>query len=132
MKGVRNLIIVLLGLFAVIFLISSLNKFVEEMNLLKLPRSEIKVQVLNGTDIQGLARKVADYLRRKGFDVCEIGNADTIHTITVIIDRATPKKTNAKIVAYTLRQGKLAFEPDPLGLISVTIVIGKDFKGIPK
>ena len=67
-------------------------------------------------------------MRRNGFDVIEYGNADKKLQKTIIIERRDRDLKNAKLVRRALRQGKISFEPHPLQLLEVTVVLGKDFK----
>jgi len=54
----------------------------------KLPDgSAIRVQVLNGSGVTKAGLGLAEELRRKGFDVVEIGNAVGRQDSTVVIDR---------------------------------------------
>lgn len=52
----------------------------------KLKREDIKIQVLNGSDIAGQASKLKDQLEALGFNNVEIGNADgPISNATIVI-----------------------------------------------
>lgn len=117
----------LLGLFSIFYLISVADKLIRSAKREEKDYSSIRVQVLNAGSETGMARKVASFLRAKGFDVVDIGNTkDTI--LTVIQDRRDREHGNAISVRKALRQGKLAFEPDPALFLEVTVIIGGDFK----
>ncbi len=49
----------------------------EQQPLLKSKPETIHVNVLNGTGVKGRAKKVAKQLRKQGFIVEQVGNADT-------------------------------------------------------
>lgn len=44
---------------------------------------EVPLQVLNGTDIDGLAAQARDFLTARGFAVSEIGNSDPVETTVI-------------------------------------------------
>lgn len=117
----------LLGLFSLFYLISVGDKLVKSAKKGRKDLSSIRVQVLNGYGKSGMARKVANFLRTRGFDVVDIGNTEYI-SHTVILDRRDREQVNAIPVRRALRQGKLAFEPDPALFLEVTVIIGGDFK----
>lgn len=96
------------------------------------------VEVLNGTVSTGLASRTADLLRGFGYDVINIGNADSFdYEKTEIIDRSGYEKM-AKIFADVIRCKELRFETeedvrfDSQSLeyrADFTLIIGKDFNG---
>lgn len=52
--------------------------------VLKVRPSEISVNVLNGTGVTGVAKAAAKQFRQAGFNVINVGNADTIVTQTTV------------------------------------------------
>ena len=54
----------------------------------------VRVEVLNGNGVDGTASQVADVLRRKGFEVVAVGNADRFDypATTVIPTGAAPTR----------------------------------------
>jgi len=117
----------LLGLFSLFYLISIGDRLIKSAKREKKDYSSIRVQVLNGCGKTGMAKEVASFLRSKGFDVVDTGNTENI-LYTVILDRRDREQVNAIPVQKALRQGKLAFEPDPALFLEVTVIIGEDFK----
>lgn len=97
---------------------------------LQLPSSEaeIKVDVYNGTEVQGLATTVATDLRNRKFSVDRVENAAEPHEELAIV-RYGPKTVGAAhiINAYLMREGTMVFE---LGRDSDTVdlVVGKRFR----
>ncbi len=90
----------------------------------------IQVRVLNGTEVDGLARKLSDYLRDKNFDVVIQGNYwDRNIQKTFIIDHLGDKKV-VKRVIRTLRISPDRVEEDlkEFDLTDITIVIGEDYQ----
>lgn len=125
----RSLIIFLIGILCIAYLVSGGRHFIKNwLELRQIERSKIRVEVLNGTDIRGLAEDASEFLRKKGFDVVRFGNADNKISETVIIDRADRAQKYAILVRDALRQGRLDFEPHALQLLEVTVVLGSDFK----
>ena len=125
----QTLILFLIGIFCIAYLISTGTNFVKgRLAVSKEKISKIRVEVLNGTSIPGLAERTAELLRRKGFNVIEYENTNREVPSTVILDRTNPNLENARFVLRALRQGKISFEPHPLQLLEVTVVLGNDFK----
>ncbi len=124
-----TLVIFLIGILCVGYLISSGRNFIKSrLELKQMEIDKIRVEVLNGTNIKGLAETAAEFLRKKRFDVVRYGNAEDTVLSTVIIDRSDPELKNAKLVQNTLKQGSLTFEAHALQLFEVTVVLGNDFK----
>ena len=99
------------------------------------PEHQVRVRVLNGTGIAGLARQTARRLARLGFDVTGTGDAPATSATTV-----TYSGTAQADSAYTLMTAlkatpaaqNLLAEPAPqTGQPGpVTLVIGSDFTGV--
>lgn len=121
--------LVLLGLFSIFYILSTFENFLStNRRATREEATKIRVEVLNGSKVSGLAERVAEELREKGFDVLEFRTADKQVSATVILDRADMNLRNAKFVSRELRQGKVAFEPHPFQLVDVTVVLGSDYK----
>ncbi len=94
------------------------------------------VEVLNGTPMQGMARKTAELLQGFGYDAVKIGNADrSDYTETSIIDRTGDGKA-ARLLAETIRCESISVEANADGGdggfddgVDFTLIIGKDFNG---
>lgn len=87
----------------------------------------IKIEVLNGCGVQDLARVTTDYLRKKGFDVINYANAAEEQQRTVVIDRLSPEKKWAKIVAKALDLNLTSAIIDSSLCIHVLVLLGKDY-----
>ena len=86
-----------------------------------------RVQILNGTGAVGLAEAVRNKLGA-GFDVRLTGNAasfDKAKTEVVFYNR--DKRAAAERVRTALGVGELVFSRNPLDVVDVTIIVGKDF-----
>lgn len=90
---------------------------------------QIRVEVLNGTTAAGLAQTVTDKLRRAGFDVVNIANAENdSFPETVVIDRAANDRGNARLVAEALGCKNVLPQLEPTSLLEVTVIIGNDYR----
>jgi hypothetical protein len=87
----------------------------------------IKIEVLNGCGVQDLARVTTDYLREKGFDVINYGNAAEEQKRTAVIDRLSPEKRWAKIVAKALDVKLTSVVIDSSLCVHVLVLLGKDY-----
>ncbi len=90
-----------------------------------------KIEILNGTTINGLASKTQDLYENFGFEVLRIGNADrNDYERTIIIDRSGNPDLAVKIGSLirtdNIAEGSpSADNPD----VDVSIVLGSDFDG---
>ncbi|GBU23057.1 hypothetical protein R80B4_02971 [Fibrobacteres bacterium R8-0-B4] len=86
------------------------------------------VQVLNGCGAEGAANRVADFLRSKGFDVKDIGNASSWnHQSTIVISRTTDMGL-ADGIEKLLKTGKVVLIRNGDSMYDVTVVAGPDFE----
>lgn len=86
-----------------------------------------RVQILNGTGAVGLADAVRNKLGA-GFDIRLAGNAATFdHAGTEVVYYDRTKEAMAKRVRDALGVGVLVFSRNPLDVVDVTIIVGKDF-----
>ena len=88
--------------------------------------SELDVQVLNGTDVAGLAGDTAEILEAEGYNIATVEDAEGSYDVTTIF--YTPKR---KIEAQVLRD---AFFPtatlevaDPDVKVDLTVTLGADY-----
>jgi hypothetical protein len=91
----------------------------------------VKVEVLNGCGVQGIARRYAEILRRKGFDVVNGngGNAENFGFLeSVVVDRSGDmEKARAVAQALDIRHCVQQIRLDPYRIEEVTVIIGRDF-----
>lgn len=86
----------------------------------------IKVEVLNATRNHGVARRVALYLRDRGFDVVSMGNSGRLQSNTVVLDRSHHPEW-AKLIVQALRADSALERPDTLRYLDATVLIGTDW-----
>lgn len=106
-------------------------EFLEDKTTISLNPSEIeknktiKVEVLNGTSVAGLASKYAETLKKEGFDVVRIGNiVGTTFTSSHVYARTDEEK--AKIVANALSIIYVEKDIAPDSNVDVTVILGND------
>jgi len=94
------------------------------------PNKAYQIDVQNGTGENGVAADFRAYLKKKGFDVVEMGNyKNTDVNKTMIIDR-NGNKNAAKRVAESLgiNEKNIIQQKDTTSFLDVTVIIGKDFQ----
>lgn len=93
------------------------------------PGVRIKVEVLNATGTAGLARKATMFLRDRGFDVVETGNASEKRSSTLVLDRSGHPEW-AGLVARAM-SAKSEKRPDTTRYLDVTVLLGDDWRPPP-
>lgn len=95
----------------------------------------ISVVVLNGSGVPGLAKRMADQLRRDGYAIKRVGNADSFgYDATEIIAPASVADAGERLLGdLRLPSAKLAPAPQsaPSGS-DLTLVVGHDYAQAPK
>ncbi len=101
-------------------LIASIFDDIDENN------SMIKVEILNGSGINGLASKVGSILRDKGFDVISVGNAaGGIHDETIVYDRKGENDIALEVAkALDVKGYKVDIDDDTEA--DITVILGRD------
>jgi len=97
------------------------------------PNTVLKIEVLNGCGIDGVARKFADYLKKQGFDPVTVTNFER-HDIprTMVIDRTSNTSVNGRRIAQVmgLSDDYVSYLASPERMVAVSVIIGQDYKGI--
>jgi hypothetical protein len=111
------------------FLVSIIFMYTrEDPEAIRKKNSTIRVEVLNGCGENRLAIKVANVLRRQGFNVVKIGNASTSDfERTVVIERSTEDYTNAKYFARRIKCKYIGKDIDPALHLEVSLILGRDY-----
>lgn len=94
----------------------------------------VDVQILNGNGVPGIGQEVAEKLVGEGFRIALTGNAprlDYARTLIVTYDRSDAGLAVARRVRDLLGVGRIRVSAQEQGSVDVTIVVGKDFLGIP-
>ena len=96
--------------------------------------SDLAIDVLNGSGVPGVAKKLADLLRAKGYNVDKVGNAETFgHEQTQIFEHSKTFGAGERVRSDLAIVPGLVVSPDPGPAPSagwksdVTVIVGKDF-----
>jgi anionic cell wall polymer biosynthesis LytR-Cps2A-Psr (LCP) family protein len=91
----------------------------------------VSIQILNGTNVTGLARRAASVFQSFGYDVGSLGNAENDEDQkTVVIDRKGFPELAQKVAELIQCERVLTqLEPSTDQSIDVTVILGKDFDG---
>jgi hypothetical protein len=92
------------------------------------PSERVRVEVLNGGGVTGMARDATSVLRDRGFDVVDFGNAAAFdpERPTVVIDRVGRPEW-ARSVADALGIENVLSEPDPNHNVDVSVLLGSEW-----
>jgi len=102
----------------------------ESAQMIREGGKSVKIEILNGTDQTGLARRSRDLFMNYGLEVSRIGNAQNSTDTTLIIDRKGNEAV-AQEVAKIIRCENIItqIEASEGGDVDVTVVLGRDFNG---
>jgi len=89
--------------------------------------ARIKIEVLNGTNVRGLARRGTFVLRDLGFDVVSSGNSSEKVDSTVVIVRSG-RMDWAELAAKALGGARIESRPDSSRYLDLTIVLGSSWR----
>jgi len=89
------------------------------------PPERLVVEVLNGTDRDGLARRTTRWLRSRGLDVIAYGNAEASATTRLLVRRGPASRGYEARRALGLGEVELAV--DTMLRVDVTVILGEDF-----
>ncbi|MCK4524680.1 LytR C-terminal domain-containing protein [candidate division WOR-3 bacterium] len=121
----KKIIAVLICIIIIFILVKLLMDYHSTM----IDKEILRVEVLNGTNQNGLAKEISQYLKDNQLDVIIISNAkfDTISE-TIVIDRLKKNCAYGKYVAKKLNCNNIMSDIDSSLYIDVTIIIGNDYK----
>ncbi len=87
----------------------------------------VRVQVLNGTKVRGLARRATMLLRDRGFDVVETGTINDARDTTVVLD-VSGHPDWANRVAKLFPPSRVQTRPDSSRYLDVVVVLGASWR----
>ena len=90
-------------------------------------KSDIKIEVLNGSGDSKMLQKVVDELKGAGYKVSRTGSTNSTPK-TTIINRKDVKDVLLKNVKDTLGVGVISDSESSSSKVDITIVVGKDYK----
>jgi hypothetical protein len=86
----------------------------------------IVAEVLNGTEVNGLARVGTRLLRQAGIDVVYFGGAAKVDSTTVIVRRGD--RVRGEAVRKVLGLGRVREQRDTTRHVDVSVILGPDFR----
>lgn len=86
----------------------------------------IRVEVLNASNVQGLARRATRHLRDRGFDVVYFGTEREKRDSTIVLHRAGQTEW-ARLVAAALGGAPTDSQPGSSRSLDVTVLLGPDW-----
>jgi len=89
--------------------------------------ARIRVQVLNGTKTNGLARRATMLLRDRGFDVVETGNVSGSLDTTLVLDLSNHPEWAAR-VAKLFGTARVETRPDSSRYLDIAVVLGSAWR----
>lgn len=87
----------------------------------------IRVEVLNASDVSGLARKTTLYLRDKGFDVLRYAGISERRDSVLILDRTNHPEW-AEWASEALGGARIESRPDSTLFVDLTILLGATWR----
>lgn len=92
----------------------------------KLAKSEIKIEVLNGSGDSTKLQQAVDLLKEEGYDVAKTGKTSLISK-TIITNKKELEDETVKDIKAVLGVGSISNNKNLSSKVHVTIVIGSDF-----
>ena len=90
----------------------------------------IRVEVLNGSGVAGVAGRATERLRQHGLDVVYFGNEASFgRDSSVVLDR-TQREGALETVSESLEIHATRVDPDPSRLVDVTVLLGRDWEPV--
>jgi hypothetical protein len=138
-KALLNLSIFALGAVVIVFAASGLYKGCASpidprraSDASGLIGEYIQVEVLNACGEAGLAQRMTEYLRGRGFDVVNSGNHDSFDIErTHVLNRVTdPRPAREVARALGLAASSIVVQPDPGLYVEASILIGCDYESV--
>ncbi len=88
--------------------------------------SNVHVRIENGSGTPGAASALADFLRQRGFDVVDTGNASTFNHPTTTIETADQKVAGEVAKALPIKNPHI--DVARVDGVDVVIVVGRDYR----
>jgi hypothetical protein len=87
----------------------------------------VRVQVLNGTKVRGLARRATMLLRDRGFDVVETGTVNESRDTTLVLDLSNHPEWAAR-VAKLFGTTRIEARRDSSRYLDIAVVLGSTWR----
>jgi hypothetical protein len=89
--------------------------------------TRVRVQVLNGTKVHGLARRATMLLRDRGFDVVETGNVNESRDTTLVLDLSNHPEWATR-VAQLFGTARVEARHDSSRYLDIAVVLGSTWR----
>jgi hypothetical protein len=89
--------------------------------------TRIRVEVLNASDVRGLARRATFHLRDLGFDVVRFAGDTSRHDSTLVLDRSSHPEW-AALVSRAFGGARVESRPDSSRYVDVTVLVGRSWR----
>jgi LytR cell envelope-related transcriptional attenuator len=89
--------------------------------------ARVRVQVLNGTKVHGLARRATLLLRDRGFDVVETGNVNEARDTTLVLDLSNHPEWASR-VAKLFGTTRIEARRDSSRYLDIAVVLGSTWR----
>jgi polyisoprenyl-teichoic acid--peptidoglycan teichoic acid transferase len=103
------------------------KEFITRLVINEKPETAIKVKILNGTDVPGLAKKMRNILAREGITIVEFGTSPYPFMDKTVIINQKGDLTGVMKISELLGLGTIHHIIDNSQLSSALIIIGKDY-----
>ena len=90
--------------------------------------SEIEVQVLNGTDVSGLAAETAEQLEAEGYNIGTISDAPTSYDTTTIF-HLRKRRVDAQVLQQAFFPTAILEIAEEDTKVDITVILGADYAG---
>lgn len=102
---------------------------IREANPAHLVGNIIQLEVRNGCGVDGVAAQTTRYLRRRGFDVVEVGDYISFDVpYSLVIDRVGDLETARKVAAVLgISEDRVHQQIQPDLLVDASVILGKDY-----
>ena len=91
----------------------------------------VRVRVLNGAGINGLATKSASALQGAGFGVADRGDADSFKYTRSVIRYGVGQDAKARLLSAYLQTPRAQLVSDPsIRGVDLVLVVGSDYSGV--
>lgn len=90
--------------------------------------TRIRVEVLNGTNVRGLARRASLYLRDLGFDVVRFAqDTAAARDSTIVLDRTIHPEW-AELLGEAMSPARVETQPDSSRYVDITVRLGAHWR----
>ncbi|MBP5738530.1 MAG: LCP family protein [Abditibacteriota bacterium] len=91
------------------------------------PAEKVKVEVLNGSGVAGVARLAGSSIEKAGHEVVRVDNADTTDEETTVITVYNDKRPSAEEIQKRIKCGVIRELKEKNEDFDVSVLVGKDF-----